>query len=821
VRLADVRHAVRALRARPGFALSVVLSLALGIGANAAVFSVASALLLRPLPYPDAERLVILWNRSPGLGIAEDWFSTAQYFDIRQSRAGFDELAIAIGANLNLTGDGAPERVGTLRASANLLPLFGAKAVLGRLLSPQDALPGAPGRAVLSHATFVRRFGGDPAAVGRTLRLNGEPYEVVGVLQPGFDVPREVMPTLGGAEHAEIVVPLPLGADAASARNREDYNVVGRLAPGVPLAAAQAALDRVTAGLRRDYPAFYPPNGRLTFSIVPLREQVVGGVRAALLVLSAAVALVLLVAGVNVANLLLARAAARSRDVAVRAALGASRARLVGEQLVESLLLALAGGVLGLALCGLGVRALVALGSASVPRLGEVRVGPEVLLFTLVVALLAGLAFGLGPAWRLARADVSARLIEGRRGSSAGGGLLSRRDGPRRLLVAGELALSVVLLVAAGLLLRSFARVQQVAPGFNPRDVLTFELTLAGPRYSEAGAVLETYRELWRRFASVPGVSAVGGVSALPLSQMMAWGPITVEGRAPAPGEPFVNADIRVVAGDYFRAMEIPLVAGRLFDERDTRDKPRVVVVDDALASELWPGQSALGKRLRSGGIDAEGAPWLTVVGVVGRIKQDRLDAGSRIALYYPHTQFPARALNLTVRSRTSVASLAAAVRRELRAVDPDLPLYGLRTMSERVAGSLARRRFAMLLLASFAGLALVLGTLGTYGVLSYQVSQGRRELGIRLALGASPRRLLGFVLGEGLRLAAAGVALGLLAALALTRLMRALLFETAATDPVTFVCVPTSLLLAALVACYLPARRAAAVDPVASLRSD
>ena len=439
-----------------------------------------------------------------------------------------------------------------------------------------------------------------------------------------------------------------------------------------------------------------------------------------------------------------------------------------------------------------------------------------------MVAVVSGLLFGLVPAWRLSRPQLGATLAEGRRGSSATGSIFSRRDGLRRLLVMGELALSVVLLIAAGLLIRSFARVQEVTPGFNPRDVLTFELTTTGARYPDSAAVLETYRQLWRRLAAIPGVDAAGGVSALPLSQMMAWGPITVEGRTPAPGEAFINADIRVVGGDYFRAMEIPLAAGRLFDERDTRDKPRVIVVDEALAAQIWPGQDPLGKRVRSGGFDAKAdTPWLTVVGVVGRIKQDALDAGSRIALYHPHTQYPTRSMNVTLRSRTAVASLAASLRGELRALDPDLPVYGLRTMSERVSASLARRRFSMLLLSLFAALALALGTLGTYGVMAYQVSQGTRELGIRLALGATPQALLKFVLREGLALAGSGVAVGLAAAVALTRAMRALLFGTTVTDPTTFLCVPGLLLLAALAACYLPARRAAAVDPVASLRSE
>jgi predicted permease len=819
--LGELRRAARGLLASPAASATVVLSLALGIGANAAVFSVASALLLRPLPYADPERLVILWNRSPGIGITEDWFSTAQYFDIRASHSGFEQLAIAIGANYNLTGGGLPERVGTIRASTNLLPMLGARAAHGRLLSDADAVPGGPRRAVLGHATFMRRFGGDPAVVGRSLVLNGEPHEIVGVLVEGFDVPREVMPTLGGAEHSEIVVPLPLAADAATVRNREDYNIVGRLKPGATLAAAQAELDAITAGLRRDHPDFYPPNGGLTFSAVPLQEQVVGNVRHALVVLTGAVALVLLIAGSNVANLLLARAAARRRETAVRAALGAGRTHLLREPLAHSLLLALAGGALGVLLCVAFVRALVRLGAASVPRLDEIAVGPEVLLFTLAVSVLSGLVFGLVPAWRQSRPELQAELTEGARGSSAGGGFFSRRDGLRRFLVAGEIALAVVLLVAAGLLLRSFASVARVPPGFDPRGVLTFELSASGPRYAEPAAVLETYRQLWERLSVLPGVRAAGGITALPLSQMMAWGPITVEGRTPAPGEAFINADIRVVGGRYFEAMRIPLVAGRIFDEHDTRDRPRVIVVDEALAAQLWPGQDPLGKRVRSGGFDATDAPWLTVVGVVGNIKQDSLDAGSRIALYHPQTQYPARSMTVTLRGQGDPAPLADLARRELRAIDPDLPIHNLRTMSDRVSASLARRRFSMLLLSLFAGLALVLGAIGTYGLMAYQVSQGRRELGIRLALGASPGRVLGFVLREGMAVALAGAGVGLAAAFVLARGMASLLFGVSAFDPLTFASVPLLLLLAALLACYLPARRAAAVDPAATLRSE
>jgi predicted permease len=818
----DLAHSARGLARKPGFALSVVLSLAIGVGANAAVFSVASALLLRPLPYADADRLVILWNRSPGIGILEDWFSTAQYADIRAGHAGFEQVALAIGANDNLTGGGEPERVGTLRVTSNFLSMLGARPAAGRLFTAADDVPGGTRSAVLGHATWMRRYGGDPGVVGRTLVLNGQPFEIVGVLEKGFDVPREVMPTLGLAEHADVVVSLPLDAEAARVRNREDYNILAKLKPGIPVAQAQAEMDGITARLRREFPELYPPNGGLTFSIVPLQEQVVGDVRHALLVLSAAVAFVLLIACVNVALLLLARAAAREREVAVRSVLGASRGRIMRELLAESALLAVGGGLLGLAFCFWSVRALAVFGSASVPRLQVVAVDGRVVAFTAAVTALSVLIFGLLPAWRLSQPDHAGALAEGRRGSSGVGAGWSHRNRLRRLLVAAELALSVVLLVGAGLLVRSFARVLDVPPGFNPSNVLTFELTLTGRRYADPPAVYELYRRLWERLSALPGVTAAGGVTALPLSQMMAWGPITVEGRTPAPGEAFINTDIRVVGGDYFRAMEIPLVEGRLFDEHDTRDKDRVIVVDEAFARQLWPGESAIGKRVRSGGIDAKAdSPWLTVVGIVGRIKQDRLDADSRIALYHPHAQASTRALNVTVRTAGDPASLAAAVTREVRALDPDLPMYGMRTMADRVRESLARRRFAMLLLSLFAALAFTLGVIGTYGVMAYQVSQGTRELGIRLALGAEPRRVLAFVMRRGMAMALPGVLLGVAGAFALTRLIRSMLFEVEAVDPLTFLLVPALLALAALAASYLPARRAAAIDPAVSLRSE
>ncbi len=819
--LPDLRFAVRTLARTPGFTLVAVLSLALGIGANSGIFSVARALLLKPLPYANADRLVILWNTSPGLGITEDWFSTAQYFDIRQGNTTFDQVAIAIGGNENLTGQGDPSRVGAIRVSSNLLPMLGARPSLGRLFLPEDDVPGRAGTAVLGHGTWTRRFGADPGVIGRAITLNGQPYTVVGVLPASFSLPREVLPTLGGAEDAEVLLPLPLGPEDATVRRGEDYNLIATLKPGAGVHQAQAEMDAITRKLRDGFPEFYPANGGLTFAVVPLHEYVVGDVRHALVVLVAAVGIVLLVACVNVANLLLARAIGRQRELAVRAAIGASRWRLARQMLTESLLLATLGGALGLVLARWSLDGIRLLGEGSVPRLHEIAIDGSVLAFTVGASLLSGLLFGLAPVWRLNHVAVHDALKDAARGSGASAGW-GRGQALRRALVVGELALSVMLVVGAGLLVRSFIRLQQVPPGFNPSNVLTLELTMTGQKYGDATAVLDTYRDIWTRVSALPGVSAVGGVSSLPLSQMMAWGPITVEGRTPQPGEAFINVDQRIVSTGYFRAMEIPLRRGRTFGEQDIRSAPRVVVIDQRMADQLWPNQDPIGRRVRRGGFDANStAPWMTVVGVVGGVKQDALDAESRAAMYLPHLQFPTRALTVVVRGPSSPEALTDSVRQQIRALDPELPMYRVTSMAARLDKSLAERRFSMLLLALFAALALGLATIGIYGVMAYFVTQGTRELGIRMALGASPRAILLLVVGQGAAVAAAGLVIGLGAAFALSRFMESLLFGVGATDPLTFTAIPLALALVALLACYVPARRASRIDPTVSLRSE
>jgi predicted permease len=781
---------------------------------------VVSALLLRPLPYKDADRLVILWNRSPGLNIAEDWFSTAQYFDIKAGHRGLEDVAIAIGANYNLTGDGQPERVGVIRVSSNLLPMLGARALRGRLFQPEEDVPGRAGTALLSHGTWMRRYGGDAGTIGRMITLNGQGYEIIGVLPPSFSLPREVLPTLGVAEDGEMFLPLPLAADAAADRGHEDYNILGKLEPGVEVAQAQAEMDGITARLRRDHPDVYPPNGGLTFGIVPLLEQVVGNVRWTLLVLLGSVGFVLLIACANVANLQLSRALAREKEIAVRAALGASRSRILGQLLTESMLLSLLGGALGMAWAIGAVHWIHLLKPRNVPRLGDVAINGEVLLFTLLLCAAAGVLFGLAPALGVRRLDLSSALAASSRGSTSGSRVWGRGNRLRRGLVVLELALSLVLLIGAGLLIRSFARLQEVAPGFDPRGVLTFQLAATGPRYADAHAVRNTYRELWERLDRLPGVTASGGVTSLPLSGYFAWGPITVEGRTPPPGENFINADIRVVGGRYFQAMGIPLRQGRFFDEHDAADTTPVLLVDEYMAGQLWPNADPLGKRIRFGD-QGSTAPWKTVVGVVGRVKQYALDSDGRIALYLPQVQSPSRAMYAAVRGGGDPAALAASVRQEVSGVDPDLPTYQVRTMVEWIEHSLARPRFSMLLLSLFAGLALALAAVGLYGVMAYLVGQSTKEIGIRMALGATERAMLGLVLRQALVLTLTGAAIGLAVALALARLMESLLFGVDRADPFTFAVVALTLTGVAIVASYVPARRAARIDPMVSLRSE
>jgi predicted permease len=816
----DILHALRLLSVSPGFVAAAVLSLAIGIGANTSIFSVVNALLLNPLPYKDADRLVILWNRSPGLDITRDWFSPAQYFDIKNGYDGFEQLAIAFGADFNFTAKDKPERVGVLQASSNLLPMLGADAVAGRLFLPEDDVPGSPATAILSYGMWARRFGCDPDVIGKPLSLDGAPYQVIGVLPQSFSLPKEVLPTLYGTQAVEIFLPLPLASNAPEIRGREDFNILGKLKRGVTLGKAQAAMNAITASLRREFPNLYPPNGELTFSIVPLLEEVVGDVRRSLNVLLASVVFVLLIACANVANLSLVRAVARQKEIALRMALGASHLRIIRQLLTESLILAVAGGSLGILLAAWSLDGIRIFGPDSIPRLSQIRIDGRVLAFTLIVSAITGVLFGLVPALRVTRLDLHSTLKEGGRDAMGANAVWGRGHGILKLLVVGELALSVVLLIGAGLLVLSFVRLQSVHPGFRDRNLLTFGLTPSGGKYSDPQAVLDTFGKLWERLEGLPGVIAAGGGTPLPLTKVYAWTQVTVEGRTPLPGEKFINADERIVAARYFQAMEIPLLAGRYFDERDQRNAAPVVIVDEKMARDFWPDMNPIGKRIRRGGPDST-LPWLTVVGVVGRVKHDALDSDPRITFYLPYAQHIVRMVDVAVRSENDAAALTAPIQELIHELDPDLPMYRVRTMETLVEESLAPRRFSMVLLGIFAGIALLLAAVGIYGVMAYLVGQGAREIGIRLAMGATPQRILRLILGEGMRLAFLGALLGLAGAYVLTRFMESLLFETAATDVLTLLLTPVLLLGVALLACAIPARRAARLNPMATLRCE
>ena len=816
----DLRFALRVFQKNMAFSVSAILSIAIGVGATVAVFSVVNALLLRPLPYQDADRLAILWNTSPGLNITQDWFSTAQYFDIKNGHHGFEQVAIAIGGNENLTGSGDPERVGTIHISGNLFAMLGIQPGLGRLLQPYEDDPGHAATAVLSYGMWTRRFNADRQVLGKSITLNGKNYEVVGVLPRSFALPREVLPTLGGAEQADVLVPLVLGPGAATNRDHEDYNIIGKLKRGVSLEQARAEMDVITATLRHDHPDLYPPNGGLTFAILPLLEQVVGDTRRPLLVLLGAAGFVLLIACANLANLLLSRAVARQQEIAVRTALGAGRARVVRQLITESALLAVCGGAVGTAFAAAAVAAFRSMRPVNVPRLQNIVVDWRVLLFSLVLSLLAGLLFGIVPALRSSRVELSSTLKSMGRNASDAGSLWGRGGKLRKLLLVSEVALSVVLLVGAGLMTRSFAALLVVNPGFNADRVLTLGLTMTGLQYNDRQQVAQTYRQLWNRLDALPGVTASGGITSLPLSEMYAWGPITVEGQVLPPGEKFINADQRVVAADYFTVMQIPLLRGRLFTENDTPTSPKVVIVDAYMADQFWPGQDPLGKRIRLGPLGSD-APVVTVVGEVGRVKQYTLDSDSRIALYVSHWQYPTRDLNVVVRTQGDPSSAAGAVTRVIHDLDHNLPVYGVRSMQDRVAASLARRRFAMGVLAFFAVVSLALAALGTFAVIASLVSQGTPEIGIRMALGATRVHILRMIVGRGMLLTTCGVAAGLIAAFVLSRFIRSLLFGVLPHDPTTYITVAAVLIAVSLLATGIPAGRAARTDPVTCLRNE
>jgi putative ABC transport system permease protein len=808
-----IRHLLRSFARAPGFTAVAVITLAVGIGANAAIFSLINGVLLRPLPYPDSERLVDLSHTAPGIGLPKFQQSDATYLHYLHENRVFTGVAVYRETPVNLTGEGDPERLPAARVTPSLLAVLGVAPERGRGFTEEEGGPASEPVVLLGHDLWVRRFGADPEILGRTIQIDGVGTRVVGVLGASLRFPAP-----------ETALWLPLVIDPAHLQAGSfNFDGVARLAPGVTAAAAQADLDRTVATLSEEFPGDLThellAKARFANVVTPLKENLVGDVSRTLWVLLGSVAVILLVACANVANLFLVRAEVRQREVAVRTALGAGRWRVVADFLAESLVLAVAGGAVGLALAYLGLDLLKALAPWHIPRLAEIDVDSRVLAFTAAVSLGAGLLFGVFPAFRYSSSALLASLRDGGRGATAG----RRRHLARSLLVVFQVALALVLLVTSGLLVRSFAALRGVDPGFDPRGVLTLRLALPRAGYPDPAAGARFYGELLARVRALPGVEAAGAVQDLPLGGSQSRQGTAVEDFPRAPDElPFLFP-YTVASPGYFAALGIPLVAGRTFERADYEQPSGAVVVSAALAARLWPGGSALGKRLRPG--DAGDGGWYTVVGVVGRVRDKRLEEEPSELLYYPlvglggDDDWVARNMTLAVRTAGEPLALADPVRAAVWALDPKLPIAEVRTLAGVVDRAAARPRFTMLLLLLAAGVSLALGAVGLYGVIAYVVSQRRQEIGVRMALGADRRAVANLVVGQGLTVAAVGVVLGLAGAFAVTRLLAALLFAVSPTDPATFALVPVLLLGVAALASYLPARRAAAVEPSEALR--
>jgi predicted permease len=809
--LQDLRYAFRMLRKNVVLTLVILASLAIGIGANSAIFSVVDALLLRPLPYPHPDRLAAVWLHSPGIGILRDWPSPGQYIDIQNQNHSFDQMAIAQSRTFTLTGREQPERVDVLSTQSNLLTMFGAKPMLGRTLLPEEDTPGRPAVAILSYGVWQRLFNSDPTVVGRSITLNGKSFTVAGVLERGFRLNAEVMPSEGPMDKVDIFLPLPLGPDAAQRRGDENYNIVVRLKPGVSLQQAQADIDIIANGIRtkdrRDV--------SFGMDVVGLQKQVVGDVRRALLVLLGSVALVLLIACANVANLLLARAAGREKEVAIRTALGAGWQRLVRQLLTESVLLGFLGGAAGLLVARVSLWVVRTINPGNIPRLDEIGINGTVLVFTFGLSIATGVLFGLAPAWRAITLDPNSSLKTGGRSGQSDSGLYLKRHRLRGMLVVCELAFSVILLIGAGLLIRSFVRLQSVDPGFTADNVLSMQVVVSDPRYHDEKVLGGFYREVETRIAHLPGVAAEGDVSALPLTGTIGWGRIRMEGYNPPPGQE-LQVDQRSASTDYFQTMKIPLVSGRFFSDQDNLQAPQVAIIDQKFAQRFWPHNDAVGKH-----VWFDPKKPITIVGVVGVVKQYGLEIDGKIAAYFPSQQNFGRGMFLVARSNSHNPGLAAAMTSEIHAVDPNAVVYGIRTMQDRLYDSLARERFSSTMLAAFAAFALLLAAVGLYGVMSYLVTHSAHDIGVLVALGARRENILTLVVRQGMQLTLIGIFAGLTGAAALTRVISSLLFNVSTRDAATFLTVPALLAVVAFTAMVIPAWRASNVDPIVALREE
>jgi putative ABC transport system permease protein len=801
----DLKYAFRVLRKNPGFALGAIIVLALGIGANSAIFSVVNAVLLRPLPYTDAERIAMVYHvppqkSFPGMKIFA--VSPANYLDWKSQSSAFDAMSIFHGTTMTVTGKDQPEAVPGIVVSSEFFQVFGAAPLMGRTFTPEEDADGHGHVVVLSYPFWQNHFGADPNVIGKNIAFNGQPYSIIGVMPERFYFP----------DQGEYFVPLGWTDKERAVRNNHNYLVIARLKRGVGLQQAQAEINTISARLEQEYPEDDKGWGA---TIVPLREDFVGDVRPALLVLLGAAAFVLLIACANVANLVLAKTLGRRKEIAIRTALGAGWRRVMQQMLAETLLLAVAGGVLGLLVAHGGIRLIVAFFGDKLPQTGAVGLDTKVLGFTLGISILSGVIAGLAPAWRLARTNVNEALKQGTgRTDADSGGRVTRN-----ILVVCEVGMSLVLLVGAGLMIRTLWALHNVKPGVDPHNVLTFRVTLPREKYPKPEQQLNFYKQLVERTRSLPGVESAGTIDALPFTNDGSTQPIAIEGRPAVEFAMQPEVAVRTISPGYLRALRIPLFAGRDFSETDTLDRPDAIVISESMAREFWPNENPIGKRLT---LSFYPGKVREVIGVAGDVKFRGLDSRKSLAtVYVPLAQITFWNQAMVVRTSGDPASAASAMAAAVHQQDPDQPLRDVRTMDDILVDSLSQQRFSMLLLASFAGLALVLAAVGIYSVLAYAVRQRQREIGIRIALGAQLDDVLRMVLVEGMRPALIGVTLGLAGAFALKRAISSLIFGVSESDPLTFLSVSVLLAMVALVASILPAYRATKVDPMRALREE